>query len=166
MSLKHHRCLQNPTCWKTSHYLTRQLSTFSEASAWGRPTRSALTASLETEASSAAAKPSSLVINTTTVVQSLVQCQHLITNGSTVPADGPIHVSESVSETAIFVETMHPGSWWQLERSCQSSGGFLISLGSSKLENDIMQSTNLPSFWCGGNMCPDSPGNNIIGQSL
>ncbi len=72
-------------------------------------------------------------------------------------SDDPVHISESSEETSLYVETMHPGSWSQLERSCQASGGFLISLASEKVEREIVGKTELPSFWCGGNMCPDSP---------
>ncbi len=72
--------------------------------------------------------------------------------------DGPIHVEEDEKGVDVLVETMLPGDWHQLEKSCQSSGGHLVSFGDAELERAIVENAGLTSFWCGGNMCPDSPG--------
>lgn len=73
----------------------------------------------------------------------------------------PVHVREPVSSgspATLYVESEHPGSWADLEASCQASGGFLVSLSDPALERAVAGGTGLGSFWCGGNMCPDSPG--------
>jgi len=56
------------------------------------------------------------------------------------------------------VETRHPGSWWDLEDSCTSSLGHLVSVEDQDTEHSLVSATGgLHSFWSGGNMCPDSP---------
>ena len=41
---------------------------------------------------------------------------------------------------------------------CIASGGHLVSLDSNLIEDELTQKSTLSDFWCGGNMCTDSPG--------
>ena len=62
------------------------------------------------------------------------------------------------SSSVLFVETPVPNSWHRLETFCSSSNGHLVSLESKSIENQLTQKSILADFWCGGNMCTDSPG--------
>ena len=44
-----------------------------------------------------------------------------------------------------------------MEYLCKSSNGHLVSLDSKSLEDDLIMETDLEDFWCGGNMCKNSP---------
>jgi hypothetical protein len=74
--------------------------------------------------------------------------------------DSPTLVDElGNSSSIVYVETSVPNSWHNLERMCDNSGGHLVSLDSNRIENQLTQKSTLSDFWCGGNMCNDSPGN-------
>ena len=73
-----------------------------------------------------------------------------------------MHISEGTTGATLYVETTRPGDWSDLESSCQSSSGHLVSFNDPAVEEAVAESTELDSFWCGGNMCPDSPGKKII----
>ena len=55
------------------------------------------------------------------------------------------------------METAFPSDWHSLESLCASSGGHLVSLNHYELEESLASRANLTDYWCGGNMCPDSP---------
>jgi hypothetical protein len=75
-------------------------------------------------------------------------------------SDSPTLVDElGNSSSIVYVETSVPNSWHNLERMCDNSGGHLVSLDSNRIENQLTQKSTLSDFWCGGNMCNDSPGN-------
>lgn len=61
----------------------------------------------------------------------------------------------------LYVETSLPDQWEDLESECISSGGHLVSLDHYYLEEALARNTNLSSYWSGGNICSNSPGNNI-----
>jgi len=58
--------------------------------------------------------------------------------------------------------TAGPDTWLGLEAACMASDGHLTSLDRVDVEKALVARANLTDFWCGGNMCPNSPGNAVI----
>ena len=58
-------------------------------------------------------------------------------------------------------------SWSGSEAQCLGGGGHLVSLGRDlDTEELIQQRLGLSDWWTGGNICPDSPGNNNLFQTF
>ena len=58
-------------------------------------------------------------------------------------------------------------SWSGSEAQCLGGGGHLVSLGRDLgTEELIQQRLGLSDWWTGGNICPDSPGNNNLFQTF
>jgi hypothetical protein len=68
-----------------------------------------------------------------------------------------LYGTEDSSGATMYVTT-GPDTWSGLESTCMASDGHLTSLDRVNVENELVVRANLTDFWCGGNMCPDSPG--------
>ena len=69
----------------------------------------------------------------------------------------PIYVTEAEFSAKVYVQSRIPASWQHMEYQCRSSNGHLVSFDSEDLEENLTYNTNLPDYWCGGNMCKNSP---------
>jgi hypothetical protein len=76
---------------------------------------------------------------------------------SRIYSGSPMMVLEEDHFAKLFVQSRIPQTWQQMEYSCRSSGGHLVSMDSDMLEEKLAYMTNLEDYWCGGNMCKDSP---------
>lgn len=66
-------------------------------------------------------------------------------------------IEEDAFDAKVFVQSRIPRSWSDMEGHCKSSGGHLVSLDSYDLEQQLARTSTLEDFWCGGNMCKNSP---------
>lgn len=69
----------------------------------------------------------------------------------------PLLVQEKDYSAKVFVQSSLPRTWHQMDYSCRSSNGHLVSLDSQELELSLAKKTDLEDYWCGGNMCKNSP---------
>ena len=69
----------------------------------------------------------------------------------------PTMVQEEEYSAKVFVQSRLPRSWHDMEYHCRSSGGHLVSIDTPELEQDLSSSTDHMDYWCGGNMCKNSP---------
>ena len=70
----------------------------------------------------------------------------------------PLLVQEKDAYSAkVFVQSRIPRTWHQMDYFCRASNGHLVSLDSQDLEENLSSKTDLEDFWCGGNMCKNSP---------
>ena len=72
---------------------------------------------------------------------------------SSIFVEAPIFMTDST----VYAETINPDSWYNLEESCISSRGHLVSLTDRDLENSLAWFGSMSNYWCGGNICPDTP---------
>ena len=76
---------------------------------------------------------------------------------SNVHSQIPLIVQEQQFSANVLVQSRIPRSWQDMEYLCKSSDGHLVSLDSKALEDEIAAQTSLEDYWCGGNMCKNSP---------
>ena len=69
----------------------------------------------------------------------------------------PIFVTEKEFSAKVYVQSRIPKTWQHMEYHCRSSNGHLVSFDSEDLEDNIAYNTDLQDYWCGGNMCKNSP---------
>ncbi len=71
--------------------------------------------------------------------------------------DYPIYAKDNFNSASVYVQTQIPDSWSNLETACQSSGGHLLTVENRALERQIAENAEFKNYWCGGNICPDTP---------
>ena len=75
---------------------------------------------------------------------------------STSPPD--LVVRDSAGSVAVYRQQGVARDWAASRDVCVSGGGHLVSLASQEEEGGVTEAVDMPDFWTGGNMCPDSPG--------
>lgn len=87
----------------------------------------------------------------------LFQDKQFACGSSRIYSRKPLMVQEKDYSAKVFVQSSLPRTWHQMDYFCRSSNGHLVSLDSQELELSLAKSTNLEDYWCGGNMCKNSP---------
>ena len=77
-----------------------------------------------------------------------------------------ISVPDLLVQSRVYRRLEVARSWTESQEECGRGGGHLVSLGHTPgLESLLLNTLPLSDIWTGGNICPDSPGNESEGQN-